>query len=188
MHYQIEDKYRPYQDMDKKAHICVPIHLGKNSTEILSSRPASYQFTKEEIDLLKKHFPKEKWVMKYAIITNEKMIERQGGKRIMLLMDSMPYSLKTKGFESWIEVVAKRPLVESEYEFAVGNLGTQNRRYVTWEFDHIEQLVSDDLKCVPKPAVTPPEFIKKCQDMKLSRSYQTNLFNQTELPSSFFNF
>jgi hypothetical protein len=168
-------EYRTFEEQNKLLHLCVPLHFGKGSAEILINRPLEYKFNKAELTFLKKIYPKKKWRIKYAEITNQRFIDRCGGKRIMLLIDSMPYSSKSNGFETSFKVIASRPLVESEHEFVVGNYGCQNRRYVTYQYNTIEELIADDLSCIPTPANTPKEFIDYCKKHKLNITHQIKI-------------
>ena len=136
----------------------------------LFDKPTSQQFTKEEIEFLKKNLPRRKWRAKYAIYKPKSKL----GKQIAFIIDHVPFAPRKSGMDNLYEWIEERLLTDSEYDWVIGNWGTNTRRFTIWEFRSIEELIQDHQAYNPVIKV-PDKFIEICKERRLSMSYQTKI-------------
>jgi len=121
----------------------------------LYSKPPSYKFNKEEIELIKEHMPKTKYTIKYCIWKQHRM----NGKYILFVIENCS-STRKSAFEHSIEVICTREITDIEYQEEIENMGCNNRRFEAWSYATIDQLIEADKRYQVK---TPQIFIDRCK-------------------------
>ncbi|MDE3744010.1 hypothetical protein [Maribacter polysaccharolyticus] len=134
----------------------------------LYKKPASYKFNAEEIAFIKKHLRKSSFKAKYAIYKPES----HKGIYIGFFIDCIPNSVRRSGIENSWDFLYERDITNIEYQELIENFGCDNRRFIVYQYRHIEQLVLDDLKYNVK---TPDGFIKRCKELGYTGDFQLSL-------------
>jgi len=115
------------------------------------------RFTEKEKAFLKKHYPKSRWLIKYALFRQHS----PQGKYVCFIIDTMPNQERKGGIQNLWDIIDTRPICNTEYEELIENLGCNNRRYEVWYYKAIEQLIEADKRY---DIDTPEIFIKACKD------------------------
>lgn len=131
----------------------------------LYAMPSTYQFTEQEVILIKKHQPKYKFKIKYAFYNKRS----SNGRYIAFIIDTMANSTRKSGVENYWEYICERELSNIEYSEMIENFGTQRRRFVVWYYDCIEKLQEDDKLY---NIITPLNFVNACKQKGYSKNIQ----------------
>lgn len=121
----------------------------------LYSKPPSYKFNEEEIELIKQYEPKSNYTIKYCIWKQHRI----NGKYICFAIELCRQARKS-AFEHSVQVICERELTDVEYQEMIENFGTCNRRFLVYNFDNIEKVIAMDKLYNVK---TPQQFIDRCQ-------------------------
>lgn len=129
----------------------------------LYSMPASYKFSKEELQIIREHLTKkrERYFVKYGFYKNTLK-----NLPIVVIIDQDNNAPRKSGVEVKWEMIAKRPISDLEFEELIENFGTQKRRFICWYYKDIEGLIDDDLKYKIE---TPEKFIQECLFRKYTK-------------------
>jgi hypothetical protein len=128
------------------------------------------RFTEKEKAFIKKIYPRNKWLVKYAIWKQH----RKNGAYILFAIDSWPGRTRPTAMDNAIEVISTRQLTDIEYEEEIENFGRHNRVFVCWDYIDVDYLIYQDKRC---GAVTPQAFVNECR--KRGYTKQPDLFGTT---------
>jgi hypothetical protein len=119
----------------------------------LYGKPIDKRFTEEEIDFIKTKIPQGAYEIFYFFYKKQSRLNAYIGYGI----DQSPRTMRrTPAINSW-EIISRRKLNNMEYQEAIENYGTRNRRFIVWYFKTIEDLIQWDAEFNEK---TPKEFVK----------------------------
>lgn len=129
----------------------------------LYSKPASYKFSDRELKFIKRHEPKHKFLIRYCFYRGKS----KDNLYIGFVIDMIPNGPMNKGYSNKLECFCTRKISDIEYQEAIENFGTWNRRFRIWWYRDIEQLQLEDQKYNIE---TPEEFVNEC----IKRGYYGN--------------
>lgn len=134
----------------------------------LAEKPVGYTFNKEEISLIKKHYPKSKMKVKYATYK----LDSYKGLYVGFFIDLIPHAPRRSGIENHWNFFCERELTNIEYNEVIENFGMYNRRFIIYQYRYVESLILEDKKYNVE---TPNDFIKKCKELGHSGDIQLPL-------------
>lgn len=123
----------------------------------LYSKPSSYQFNHEELNLIREYMntKRKDYRVKYGFY--EKTLKNLP---IIFIIDSAVHSPRKSGVENKWKIICDRPIFDIEFEEVIENFGTNKRRFQVWYYRDIETLIEDDKKYELQ---TPEKFIQECR-------------------------
>ena len=126
-------------------------------------------FTSEEMILLKKEIKKKNFKVTYGFYNKVSSQKKQ----IALIVDNNPFSPRRCAAENNWQYIISRKMTDSEIEkYILFYFRSSYKRFLVFYYKDIERLIIDDSKL---KAITPPVFIKMCQDKGYAGMYQTKL-------------
>lgn len=132
----------------------------------LWNKQTTEDWTTEEFTFLKKQIRKKNYKVTYGFYN--KISSKN--KQIALIIDSTPLSRKSGVENNW-EYISSRKITDLEIEEYINfHFRSSYKRFLIFYYQNIERLISDDDKL---KAITPPDFIKLCQERGYSGNYQT---------------
>lgn len=133
----------------------------QNKLMELYRKPAEYKFNKKEINFLKKHLPKSKYLVKYCIWKQK----RHNGLYISFIIDRFPRRVRPCAADKSLDVICTREISEDEWVEELQNFGTHNRVMTAWDYDIVERLIMEDKKYGVN---TPSKFVEHCKKLGYS--------------------
>lgn len=122
----------------------------------LYCKPIDYKFSKEEVDFLMEEVQKYGLCAYYAFYRKKSKYNTP----ISFIIDRMSRSVRKSLVMNNYEVVASRDLSEDEIREQAQNFGCNNRRFTSWNYENIQQVMEEDAKY---DVVTPLKFVKECK-------------------------
>lgn len=154
--------------MRTHSEIIIPNGSGMSLTDLYSIK--GRRFTEEEKAFIKKHIPKRRFLVKYAIWKQH----RKNGLYIVFIIDNFPLRGRPTAMDHAIEVISTRELTEHEYNEEIENYGCNNRVMKCWDYKDVDWLIYEDKNV---GAETPQKFINECR--KRGYTKQPDLFGNT---------
>jgi hypothetical protein len=135
----------------------------------LWEKDINIDFDPEEFSFLKKQIKNKKFTVTYGFYNKESSQKKQ----IALIINTDPFMTRRTGVENNWEYIQSREMTDLEIEEYINYyFRPAFKRFLVFYYRDIERLIIDDQKL---KAVTPPVFIKMCQDKGYAGKYQTRL-------------
>lgn len=126
-------------------------------------------FTSDEMIFLKKEIKKKNFKVAYGFYNKVSSQKKQ----IALIVDKDPFSPRRCAAENNWTYIASREISDLEIqEYILFYFRNSYKRFLVFYYKDIERLIIDDSKL---KIITPPVFIKMCQDKGFAGMYQTRL-------------
>lgn len=131
-------------------------------------KPINTEFSEEEVKFLKKSISKDRFVGMYVFYTKESSKDLHIG----FIIDQQPQRDRRSAYQNYFEIFCTRPLTNIEYDEMIRNMGSGNRRYLTYWYNCVEQMIIEDKKY---HLDTPEDFITECRNRGFYGNYQTKI-------------
>lgn len=135
----------------------------------LWNKDVNIDFEPDEFYFLKKQIKNKKFTVTYGFYNKVSAQKKQ----IALIINTDPFMTRRTGVENNWEYIHTRDITDLEIEeFINFYFRSSYKRFLVFYYRDIERLIVDDKKL---KAITPPEFISKCEDKGYAGKYQTRL-------------
>jgi hypothetical protein len=135
----------------------------------LWNKDINIDFDPDEFAFLKKQIKNKKFTITYGFYNKVSAQKKQ----IVLIINTDPFMTRRTGVENNWEYITTRDITDLEIEEYINfYFRSSYKRFWVFYYRDIERLIVDDLKL---KTITPPVFIKMCQDKGYEGKYQTRL-------------
>ena len=135
----------------------------------LWNKDINIDFEPEEFSFLKKRIKNKKFTVTYGFYNKVSAQKKQ----IALIINTDPFMTRRTGVENNWEYIHTRDITDLEIEEYINfHFRPSFKRFLVFYYRDMERLIVDDLKL---KAITPPIFIKMCQDKGYAGKYQARL-------------
>lgn len=125
--------------------------------EMIYKQPKNVLFSDDQIEILKKWYPKTKFDINFATWKQKRHDEAY----ILFIIDLAPGRRRKCAMDHSINVVATRELTDSEHFEVLQNIDCWNRVMRTWSYRTIEDLIEDERR---NGNIVPDKFINHCKE------------------------